>query len=40
MQAEMLDNTSSQLLQDNSSVEYVEPQDDPIATVQNSDLIF
>lgn len=30
----MLDSTVSQLNQDNSSVEYVEPQDDPIATIQ------
>ena len=35
MQAEMLDSTVSQLVQDDSSVEYVEPQDDPIATIPN-----
>ena len=33
MTTETFDSTISQLLQDNSSVEYVEPQDDPIATV-------
>lgn len=33
MQNTMLDTTVSQLNQDNSSVEYVEPQDDPIATI-------
>lgn len=33
MQAGLLDSTVSQLNQDNSSVEYVEPQDDPIATI-------
>ena len=40
MQAEMLDSTVSQLLQDNSAVEYVDARENPIATVQNSDLIF
>ena len=40
MQAEMLDSTVSQLVQDDSSVEYVEPQDDPIATIPNDGLIF
>ena len=40
MQNTMLDSTIPNSLQDNSSVEYVEPQDNPIATVQNSDLIF
>ena len=40
MTTEMLDSTVSQLLQDNSAVEYVDARDSPIATVQNSDLIF
>ena len=40
MQNTMLDSTVSNSLQDNSSVEYVEPQKNPIATIQNSDLIF
>lgn len=40
MTTKTFDSTVSQLLQDDSSVEYVEPQDDPISTVQNSDLIF
>ena len=40
MQAEMLDSTISQIPQDNSSVEYVESQKNPITTIQNSDLIF
>ena len=40
MQAEMLDSTVSQLLQDNSAVEYVAPEKNPITTIQNSDLIF
>ena len=35
MTTKTLDSTVSQLLQDNSSVEYVEPQDDPIATIPN-----
>ena len=34
------DNTISELLQDNSSVEYVDAQKSPIATVQNNELIF
>ena len=40
MQAEILDSTVSQLLQDNSSVEYVDARENPITTVQNRDLIF
>lgn len=35
MTTKVVDSTVSQLLQDNSSVEYVEPQDDPIATIPN-----
>ena len=40
MQAEMLDSTVSQLLQDNSAVEYVAPETNPIATIQTNELIF
>ena len=40
MQAELLDSTVSQILQDNSSVEYIDAQENPITTIQNSDLIF
>ena len=40
MTTELLDSTVSQLLQDNSAVEYVDARENPIATVQNSDLIF
>lgn len=35
MTTKTFDSTVSQNLQDNSSVEYVEPQDDPIATIPN-----
>ena len=35
MQAELLDSIVSNSLQDNSSVEYVEPQKNPIATIPN-----
>lgn len=37
MQNTMLDSTVSQLLQDDSSVEYVAPEKNPIATVPNGD---
>ena len=40
MTTELLDSTISQLLQDNSAVEYVDARENQIATVQNSDLIF
>ena len=40
MQAELLDSTVSQILQDNSSVEYVDARENPTTTVQNRDLIF
>ena len=40
MQAELLDSTVSQILQDNSSVEYIDARENPITTIQNSDLIF
>ena len=40
MTTEMLDSTVSQLLQDNSAVEYVDARDSPIATVQSNELIF
>ena len=40
MTTEMLDSTVSQLLQDDSSVEYVDARENPITTVQNSDLVF
>ena len=40
MTTKTFDSTVSQLLQDNSAVEYVDARDSPIATVQNSDLIF
>ena len=32
--------TNENLVQDNSSIEYVSPEANPIATVQNSDLVF
>ena len=35
MQAEMLDSTVSQLLQDDSSMEYVESQENPLTTIPN-----
>ena len=34
------DSTVSQLLQDDSSVEYVEPQENPLTTIQTSQLVF
>ena len=40
MTTEMLDSTVSQLLQDKSAVEYVDARENPITTVQNSDLVF
>ena len=40
MQAEMLDSTISQIPQDDSSVEYVAHEKNPLTTIQNSDLIF
>lgn len=40
MTTKTLDSTVSQLLQGDSAVEYVESRENPIATVQNSDLIF
>ena len=40
MTTKTLDSTVSQILQDNSSVEYVAPQDDPIATIPNNGLVF
>ena len=40
MTTKTFDSTVSQLLQDDSSVEYVAPEKNPIATVQNSELIF
>ena len=40
MTTELLDSTVSQILQDNSSVEYIDAQENPITTIQNSDLIF
>ena len=40
MKTDLLDNTVSQLLQDKSAVEYVDAQKNPIATVQNNELIF
>ena len=40
MTTEMLDSTVSQLLQDNSAVEYVDARDSPIATIQTNELIF
>ena len=40
MTTKTLDSTVSQNLQDNSSVEYVESQENPIATVPNDGLVF
>ena len=40
MTTKTFDTTVSQLLQDNSSVEYVAPETNPIATVPNDRLIF
>ena len=40
MQNTMLDSTVSQLLQEDSSAEYIDARENPITTVQNSDLIF
>ena len=40
MTTKVLDSTVSQLLQDNSSVEYVAPEKNPIATVPKDELIF
>ena len=40
MQAEMLDSIVSNSLQDNSAVEYVDARENPITTIQNSDLVF
>ena len=40
MQAELLDSTVSQILQDDSSVEYVASQENPISTIATSQLVF
>ena len=40
MTTKTFDSTVSQILQDNSSVEYIDAQENPITTIQNSDLIF
>ena len=40
MTTKTFDSTVSQIPQDNSSVEYVDSRENPITTVQNSDLIF
>lgn len=40
MTTKVVDSTVSQLLQDNSSVEYIDARENPIATVQNEELIF
>ena len=40
MTTELLDSTVSQILQDNSSVEYVAPEKNPITTIQTNELIF
>ena len=32
--------TNENLVQDNSSIEYVSPETNPMDTVQNSDLVF
>ena len=40
MQAEMLDSTISQNPQDDSSVEYVAPEKNPLTTIQISQLVF
>ena len=40
MTTELLDSTVSQLLQDNSAVEYVDARENPLTTIQNSDLIY
>lgn len=40
MTTKTLDTTVSQLLQDNSSVEYVDPKENPLATTPNDGLIF
>ena len=40
MTTKTFDSTVSQLLQDDSSAEYVAPEKNPLTTIQNSDLIF
>ena len=40
MTTKTFDSTVSQIPQDNSAVEYVDSRENPITTVQNSDLIF
>ena len=40
MTTKTLDSTVSQNLQDDSSVEYVESQENPISTIQTSELVF
>ena len=40
MTTKTFDSTVSQILQDNSAVEYVESQENPIATIQTDGLVF
>ena len=40
MTTKTFDSTISQILQDNSLIEYVGAQENPLTTIQNSDLIF